>query len=262
MKQRIDMLRDMAVLSKDVASLLKGLKLRGIEALPGRIPPGPDQAKEEAPVGEVETVVVAPPRDLGQEARLEFIRRQALVCQRCRLSTTRTKVVFGIGNPGAGVMFIGEGPGANEDTSGEPFVGRAGKLLNKMLGAIGLRRQDVFITNIVKCRPPGNRDPQPDEVAACRPFLDAQLETISPKIVVTLGRPSAQTLLNDRRPLSRLRSVVHQFAKSKLVVTYHPAFLLRNPARKKAGWEDLVLLSNLMVQEGLKKKPEEYWWRA
>jgi len=259
MKTQADILKEIAALSKELALHMKTIGLRGVERLPGSLPAEAPR-QPEAPKVEAEPAVVAPPTDLGKEARLDFLRRQALECKRCRLASTRSKVVFGEGSSNARVILVGEGPGAQEDKTGLPFVGRAGKLLTKMLASIGLDRKDVFITNIVKCRPPGNRDPQPDEVAACRPFLNAQLEIIAPPIVVTLGRPSAQTLLSDRRPLSRLRSTIHKFGESDLIVTYHPAFLLRSPARKKAAWADLLLLVDLMVKKGIREELTDLWW--
>jgi DNA polymerase len=163
-------------------------------------------------------------------------------CQRCKLCKTRTQTVFGVGNTSAPLMVVGEGPGADEDAQGEPFVGRAGKLLDEMLRSIGRSRADnTYIANVVKCRPPGNRDPEPDEVEGCRPYLDMQIQLLQPKLIVALGRIAAQRLLSTDQPLSRLRGPLHQYGKfqTPVFVTYHPAYLLRSPKEKAKSWEDL-----------------------
>lgn len=163
-------------------------------------------------------------------------------CMACRLCETRTNTVFGVGPRQAPLMIVGEGPGADEDAQGEPFVGRAGKLLDQMLKAIGHARADnTFIANVVKCRPPGNRDPAPDEAEACRPYLEAQIAAVQPRLIVALGRIAAQRLLATDEPLSRLRGPLHHYgaAKTPLMVTYHPAYLLRSPREKAKSWEDL-----------------------
>jgi len=164
-------------------------------------------------------------------------------CTACtELARQRTQTVFGVGDPQADWLFIGEAPGAEEDRRGEPFVGRAGKLLENMLAALGLRRSDkVYIANILKCRPPGNRDPSSDETAACRPFLDRQIDLIRPRVIVALGRVAAQSLLDSNAPLGRLRGREHELRGIPLVVTYHPAYLLRSPADKARAWGDLLL---------------------
>ena len=163
-------------------------------------------------------------------------------CQRCALGSTRTKFVFGSGDPRAEVMFVGEAPGADEDAQGLPFVGRAGQLLTKMIEAIKLRREDVYIANILKCRPPGNRDPHPAEIEKCEPILLRQIEIIRPKIICALGRISGKTLLRTEASLAALRGKVHDYHGVKLVVTYHPAALLRNPNWKRPAWDDLKFL--------------------
>ena len=163
-------------------------------------------------------------------------------CQRCKLCRTRTKTVFGVGPKAAPLLVVGEGPGADEDAQGEPFVGRAGKLLDEMLKSIGRSRDDnTYIANVVKCRPPGNRDPETDEVAACRPFLDRQIELIQPKLIVALGRIAAQRLLGSEAPLSKLRGPIHEYGPTKtpVMITYHPAYLLRSPGEKAKSWSDL-----------------------
>ncbi len=163
-------------------------------------------------------------------------------CLRCPLGEMRTNLVFGDGNPDADIMFIGEAPGADEDKQGLPFVGRAGKLLTKMIEAMKLRREDVYIGNILKCRPPQNRDPKTEEIEECEPILIRQIEIIKPKIICALGRISGQTLLRSKSTLGALREIIHDYHGVKLIVTYHPAALLRNPHWKTPAWEDLKLL--------------------
>lgn len=164
-------------------------------------------------------------------------------CTKCELHTTRTQTVFGVGNPQANILFIGEAPGENEDKQGEPFVGRAGQLLNAMLASINLKREDIFIANILKCRPPNNRDPAPDEVSCCTPYLIEQIESISPKLIVTLGRIAAHFLLNTQTPLSRLRNQMHLYHNIPLIATFHPAYLLRTPSDKAKAWQDMQMIA-------------------
>lgn len=179
--------------------------------------------------------------------RLQAVAAEARACTACRLCEQRNTVVFGDGDANADLMFVGEGPGYNEDRQGLPFVGRAGQLLNRVIRAIDLRREDVYITNVVKCRPPNNRDPQPDETAACRSFLDRQVELIAPRVVVALGRVAAQQLLQTRDSLGRLRGRWHEVAGVPVRVTYHPAFLLRDPSFKRAAWEDMQLVRDRLL---------------
>ena len=161
-------------------------------------------------------------------------------CSRCKLHALgRQQVVFGVGNPNADLMFVGEAPGGDEDIQGIPFVGRAGQLLTKMIEAINLRREDVYIANVIKCRPPGNRNPEPDEIEQCEPFLFQQIEAIKPKVIVALGAFAAKTLLRSEESISRLRGHVYDFHGAKLIPTFHPSFLLRSPDRKRDAWEDL-----------------------
>ncbi|MCR4300242.1 MAG: uracil-DNA glycosylase [Sulfuricaulis sp.] len=160
-------------------------------------------------------------------------------CTKCSLHVTRTQTVFGVGDRQAQWMFIGEAPGADEDRQGEPFVGRAGQLLNAILFALGLKREDVYIANVLKCRPPGNRDPQPEEVAQCEPYLLRQIELIKPRLIVALGRHAAHSLLKTEVALGKLRGQQHSYHGTPLFVTYHPAYLLRNPADKRKVWNDL-----------------------
>ena len=181
----------------------------------------------------------------------EVLRSEVLSCTRCGLHAGRTQGVLGVGNPGAGWMVIGEAPGAEEDRRGEPFVGRAGQLLDAMLRAIGLSRaENVYIANILKSRPPNNRDPRPEEVAACLPYLRRQIELVRPRLLLAVGRIAAQNLLGTQESLSRLRGRVHRFGElnTPLVVTYHPAYLLRNPADKRKAWEDLKFARNVFRQ--------------
>ena len=161
-------------------------------------------------------------------------------CQRCKLHALgRTQVVFGVGNPDADLMFVGEAPGADEDRQGEPFVGRAGQLLTKIIEAIDLKRDQVYIANVIKCRPPGNRNPEPDEVETCEPFLFRQIDAIKPKVIMALGKFAAQSLLKTAEPITRLRGRVFNYRGASLIPTFHPAFLLRNPAAKREVWEDM-----------------------
>lgn len=173
---------------------------------------------------------------------LEGLESAVSGCTRCPLASSRMKFVFGSGNPSAEVMFVGEAPGADEDMQGLPFVGRAGQLLTRMIEAIKLRREDVYIANILKCRPPGNRDPHPAEIEKCEPILIRQIELIRPKIICALGRISGKTLLRTEASLAALRGKVHDYHGVKLVVTYHPAALLRNPNWKRPAWDDLKFL--------------------
>ncbi|MCI0670452.1 MAG: uracil-DNA glycosylase [Myxococcaceae bacterium] len=170
---------------------------------------------------------------------LDEIRRELGDCRRCKLCEGRRNIVFGVGNPRAELVFVGEGPGAEEDAQGVPFVGAAGQLLTKMIEAMGFRRDDVYICNVVKCRPTGNRNPEPDEIQACEPFLTAQLASLKPKVIVALGKFAAQTLLRDTTPITRLRGQWREYQGIRLMPTFHPAYLLRNPAEKKSAWQDL-----------------------
>ena len=168
-------------------------------------------------------------------------------CSRCKLHTLgRRQIVFGVGNPQADLMFVGEAPGADEDIQGEPFVGRAGQLLTKIIEAIGLRREDVYIANVIKCRPPQNRNPEQDEVDTCEPFLFRQIDAIRPSVVVALGSFAARALLRTTDPISRLRGRVFEYRGAKLIPTFHPAYLLRNPSSKREVWEDMKLARSLL----------------
>jgi uracil-DNA glycosylase len=171
-------------------------------------------------------------------------------CTRCKLhGLGRRQIVFGVGNPNAELMFVGEAPGADEDIQGEPFVGRAGQLLTKIIEAIGLRRDQVYIANVIKCRPPGNRNPEPDEVASCEPFLNRQIDLIRPRVIVALGTFAAHALLKTDAPISRIRGRVHDYrGGARLIPTFHPAFLLRSPDRKRDVWEDMKKVRALLAE--------------
>ncbi|GAC1632419.1 MAG: hypothetical protein NVS9B14_05630 [Candidatus Acidiferrum sp.] len=206
-----------------------------------------------------QSLPVAPPDGLSlfeafnkiENDSLPVIRENLGECTRCKLHRTRNKIVFGDGNPAAQLVFVGEGPGADEDEQGLPFVGRAGKLLTQMIEAMGLQRKDVYICNVVKCRPPQNRQPEPDEVKECSPFLLRQIDTIAPKVIVCLGATAAQTILQTNRGISHFRGEWQEFRGRKLIATYHPAYLLRNPAAKSDVWKDL---QKVMAELGLAVK--------
>jgi DNA polymerase len=179
---------------------------------------------------------------LNKFAALAEIRDDIGECTRCRLHKGRTKLVFGVGSQNAEIMFVGEGPGADEDKQGEPFVGRAGQLLNNMISAMGIRREDVYIANVVKCRPPDNRTPEKDECDTCSPFLMRQIEVIQPKMIVALGAVAAKNLLGVNDSMANLRGKIYNFRGTKLVATYHPAYLLRDPRQKAEAWKDLQMV--------------------
>jgi uracil-DNA glycosylase family 4 len=180
----------------------------------------------------------------------EELRTTVAACTRCQLHKSRTQTVFGVGNRDADWMIIGEAPGAEEDRRGEPFVGRAGKLLDEMLRAVGLDRSSVFIANILKCRPPNNRDPHADEVASCRAYLERQIEMIKPRLILAVGRIAAQNLLHSDSPVGRMRGRVHSLNNGQVpvVVTYHPAYLLRSPSQKRKAWDDLCLARQIVKE--------------
>jgi len=205
--------------------------------IPARKPlPTPPQIAASVPVAD-------------RAAALQLIRDDIGDCTRCALHKGRNKLVFGDGSAQARLFFVGEGPGADEDAQGIPFVGRAGQLLNNMIAAMGLQREEVYIANVVKCRPPGNRTPEPDEANTCSPFLFRQIDVVRPEVLVALGATAATYLLGQRQPLAGLRGRVHSFRGAKLIVTYHPAYLLRDPRQKKEAWADLQIA---MRELGLK----------
>jgi uracil-DNA glycosylase len=213
---------------------------RAVPAVPSLVPPPASLIPASTPI--------APKL---RAAALQAIRDEIGDCQRCPLAPTRNKLVFGDGDPNARLMFVGEGPGADEDAQGLPFVGRGGQLLNNMITAMGLKREEVYIANIVKCRPPKNRVPEPIEANTCKPFLFQQIEVIRPEIIVALGSTAATYLLGAKTSLSSLRGRIHHAFSTKLIVTYHPAFLLRDPTQKKEAWKDLQMA---MAELGLQPK--------
>lgn len=213
--------------------------------LPQTPEPRTDEVRPPAPPARVSRASPNAPTSVPAAAlveRLHAAADEAAVCRACRLCETRNKVVFGSGPADARLMFVGEGPGAEEDRQGLPFVGRAGELLSKIVQAIDLRRDQVYIANIVKCRPPENREPAPDEIAACRGFLDRQIDAVRPQVLVALGRIAAQSLLGNDLTLGRMRGQWHELRGIPLMVTYHPAALLRNEAYKRPTWEDMKLV--------------------
>lgn len=200
------------------------------------------------PTRSTATLVPYPNEPWVAAETLEKLNATICTCTKCSLGHTRKNFVFGVGNPNADLVLVGEAPGADEDEQGEPFVGRAGQLLNKILEAIHFKREEVYICNILKCRPPNNRDPQPNEIELCEPYLWKQLEIIKPKLILCLGRIAGQALLKTNSSLSQLRGKVHDYRGIKLMVTYHPAALLRNPNWKKPAWEDVQQLRKLYDQ--------------
>ena len=233
-------LLDSAVLHASVGAYLEELQESGVEGFPtdgvslACLEPGRNAVPEKqiSASSSVTTDSTA-----GIHETLDKIRRNLGDCQRCKLGTTRKNLVFGVGSPQARLVFVGEGPGADEDEKGEPFVGRAGGVLNRLITAMGLSREEVYICNIVKCRPPGNRDPEADEVAACSPFLLRQLKSINPEVIVTLGKPASHTLLGTKEPISRIRGKFHDFHGTPLMPTYHPSYLLRTGGNSDSFWD-------------------------
>lgn len=233
------------------------LKALGVDVWVSRSTPGEATEPEVAkivPIAKVPAKAKAPPEPAAELPVIErappiivpadwaAVRAMVKDCTRCKLCATRTQTVFGVGPESASLMVVGEGPGADEDARGEPFVGRAGQLLDEMLKAIGRSRsENTFIANVVKCRPPGNRDPEKEEAEACRPYLEAQIKLVKPKLIVALGRIAAQRLLVTDEPLSRLRGPLHAYGpeRTPLFITYHPAYLLRSPREKAKSWDDL-----------------------
>jgi DNA polymerase len=193
---------------------------------------------------------LAEARPTAARESLAAIRQDLGECTRCRLSQGRRTIVFGAGNPRAALMFVGEGPGFEEDLQGLPFVGPAGELLTRIIQAIELSRDEVYIANIVKCRPPNNREPEPDEIATCRPFLERQIRAIRPRVICSLGRVATQALLATSRGINELRGKIYSWEDVRIVPTYHPAYLLRNPGDKRKTWEDVKLVRSLLDEPG------------
>jgi len=231
-----------------IASLqvyLEELRESGVDALAFAVPVWPDLHLEAGL-----TAVVA----AGEEETLEEIREELGECDRCQLGRTRTNLVFGVGNPHARIVFVGEAPGRDEDLQGEPFVGEAGKLLTRIIQAMGFERGEVYICNVLKCRPPVNRDPLPTEVEVCSPFMLRQIKAIKPEVVVALGKFAAQTLLQTREIISRLRGRFHDYQGIPLMPTFHPSALLRDPAKKREVWEDMQKVMKLLGKEAPQNK--------
>jgi DNA polymerase len=235
----------------DIKTVLTFLQSLGFERLPVQIPTSnrlevAGKGKSQEPG--TPSAEVKPSHD--KRAALEQLREEIGECQRCKLSRERKHLVFGEGSPDAALMFIGEAPGKEEDIQARPFVGDAGKLLTRMIEKMGLAREDVYIGNIVKCRPPLNRDPEEDEMKTCSPFIDRQIEIISPKVIISLGRVSAQTLIATKIPISKLRGKFYEYKGIPLMPTFHPAYLLRNPRDKWLVWEDMQKVLELLKEKG------------
>jgi uracil-DNA glycosylase len=239
----------------DLAGHLRLYSQFGVEGLSRepawRLRPADPQVDRPGQPAESAEEVVAPGEAAGEPAEtLEFVREDLGDCTRCKLHRLgRRQIVFGVGNPRAELMFIGEAPGHDEDIQGIPFVGRAGQLLTKIIEAIDLRREDVYIANVIKCRPPENRNPEPDEVASCEPFLFRQVQVIKPRVIVALGTFAAQALLRTSDPISRLRGHVFRYGDARLIPTFHPAYLLRSPERKRDVWDDMKKVRALLHGE-------------
>lgn len=242
---------------------LQGLQESGLDG----IPVAQSGSMADAQVAPAAGVRIAPPTaepldELQHHESLDKIRKDLGECQRCKLGKTRKNLVFGVGNPKARLVFVGEGPGADEDRQGEPFVGEAGKVLNRIISAMGFKREDVYICNVVKCRPPGNRDPEQEEIEACSSFMLRQVRSINPEVIVALGKFASQTLLGTKEPISKLRGKFRDFHGTPLMPTYHPSFLLRKQGEGSMGafwevWDDMVQVLRLLklpVPEKSRKK--------
>lgn len=239
---------------------LEFMKQSGVEYVPRAVSTNAAtvQERDEEPASSATSDTVIEPEvstsSIGTEEgspsdRLFNILNELGDCQLCSLGKTRTHLVFGVGNPNADLVFVGEAPGRDEDMKGEPFVGKAGQLLTKIIEAIDLKREDVYICNVIKCRPPENRNPLPEEIEACEPFLIKQIEVIKPKVICALGKFAAQTLLKTESPISALRGSFQDYHGVPLMPTYHPAFLLRNPKMKRQVWEDMQLIQKVLLGE-------------
>lgn len=233
---------------KVLADRLESLRAAGVEQIPRPRPRRKPSTQEEAaspalPSPEADSDATDPSQVVSTAPTLELLSQEVAGCTLCQeLAETRTQTVFGVGNPKADLVFLGEAPGADEDRTGVPFVGRAGQLLTKIIEACTLSRDDVYILNVLKCRPPGNRNPLPHESANCKRYLRRQLDLIEPKYICCLGAVAAQNLLETGETIGRLRGRVHEYRGIKVVCTYHPAYLLRNPAAKKDTWDDMKML--------------------
>jgi len=239
------MQKEISEIRNEIATLTKGIKARleyeklfGITAIKKAGPTKPKEKEEEEEEQTTPTTTVKENKQSEIEL-LSSLKENALKCTLCGLHQTRTNVVFGQGNPNADLMFVGEAPGYYEDVKGLPFVGKAGELLTKIINAIDFKREDIYIANILKCRPPENRNPKPDEIAFCYPYLEKQIDLIKPKIICALGTFAAQSLLNTTESIGRLRGRFHDYQGTKLIATYHLSYLLRNPQEKRKTWDDV-----------------------
>ncbi len=265
---------ELRTLTNDVRAYVEAIGVRGVQHIPADQAPdpsSPDPGSAQAPQPPAPSPAYrgadrapVPPASFADVQELSLplepspepfprlslpeLEVMAKQCTACRLHRGRTHVVFGAGNPHAELMFVGEAPGRDEDLQGEPFVGRAGQLLTRIVEAIGMKRQDVYIANVIKCRPPNNRNPEEDEIAHCEPYLIRQIALVQPRLLVALGTFAAQTLLKTKLPISQLRGRFHTYQGVKLMPTFHPAFLLRNPERKSAVWEDMQMVQRELRQ--------------
>lgn len=222
-----------------LSAYLQDLQESGVDGIPVELMYAAEPVSAPQPIPTLEQELAAPasePQPVKKHETLEQIRKDLGPCQRCKLGATRKNLVFGTGNPQARIVFVGEGPGADEDAQGEPFVGDAGKILNRIIAAMELKREEVYICNVVKCRPPQNRPPESDEVEACSPFLLRQLASVKPEVIVALGTSAAQALLQTKVPISKLRSKFHDFHGIPLMPTYHPSYLLRSGGNSDSFW--------------------------
>ena len=250
------------VAAASLREYLAALQESGLDGIPVALA-GELQGASSTPSKAVsaQPAVPLPAGEVRQET-LDKIRKDLGDCQRCKLGKTRNNLVFGVGNPQARLVFVGEGPGADEDAKGEPFVGAAGQVLNRIISAMGLKREEVYICNVVKCRPPGNRDPEADEIATCSPFLLRQLQSVNPEVIVALGKPATQTLLGVKEPISKLRGKFRDFHGIPLMPTYHPSYLLRKQGEGSMEsfwevWDDMTQVLRLLklpVPEKSRKK--------
>jgi DNA polymerase len=243
----VDPAAELADLTRALRAQLQRHVAAGTWAAPGGASLRPEPEPEIPVAIEPELAVPSPS---GRRSLMQ-IRADLGECTRCKLHTTRRSIVFGVGDPNAPLMFVGEAPGEQEDKRGEPFVGPAGELLDKMIEAMGWSRKTVYIANTTKCRPPGNRNPEPDELAKCMPFLNAQIEAIGPRIIVAMGRPASNQLLERDAPISTLRGRFHDRRGVKVMPTFHPAYLLREPDRKRDAWSDLKLVMAELARLGI-----------
>ena len=244
---------DPAILRASLAAYLEELRESGIAGLPAEpscdAPYGVTHVTDSREVQRDPALTIPSAEAAVHHETLEHIRKNLGDCKRCKLGTTRKNLVFGTGNPKARLVFVGEGPGADEDEKGEPFVGDAGRILNRIITAMGIRREEVYICNVVKCRPPGNRNPEPDEIVTCAPFLLRQIKSVKPEAIVALGKFAAQTLLATKEPISKLRGRFRDFHGIPLMPTYHPSYLLRSGGNSDSFWdvwEDMTQVLQLL----------------